>query len=159
MGQKLRLATCTQRHFRRLTFIFFSAFQAIHSATLQMQRMQPTLHDFPGSGNEVSRLCSFVRSLRSDSASLRYRRHSSLDPASDRWGRTPVCSQKQRIPCLRLDASPSVSLSSTFCSAEREPQCGSGPAENQVLQAYLSTSCLPWLLQSVLVGLHLIRPL
>ena len=64
MGQRPRQATCTKRHFRRLTFIFFSAFQAIHSATLQMQRMQPTLHDFPGSGNEVSRLCSFVRSLR-----------------------------------------------------------------------------------------------
>src|SRR5207248_6843026 len=36
--------------------------------------------------NEVSRLCNFVRSLRSDSASLRYRRHPTLDPDSDRSG-------------------------------------------------------------------------
>src|SRR5947208_4651322 len=160
MGQRPRQATCTKRHFRSLTFIFFAAFQAIHRATVQMKRMQPTLHDFPGSGNEVSRLCSFVRSLRSDSASLRYRRDPTLDPASDRSGQGhPFVPKSSAFRASVFDASPSVSLSSTFCSAEREPQCGSGPAVNLVLQAYLSTSCVPWLLQSVLVGLHLIRPL
>src|SRR2546425_1672891 len=83
-----------------------------------------------------------------------------LDPASDRSGQGhPFVPKSSAFRASVFDASPSVSLSSTFCSAEREPQCGSGPAENQVLQAYLSTSCLPWLLQSVLVGLHQIRPL